>query len=339
VINDLTEIKLYKTTTKGLKILGMCLPFVAIGLWVVTHEPTGTINYFMGWFCTCFFGLGIPVGLFHAFDRRPQIIISENGIWDRTTSQDEVKWEQIIEAYPLDIYDQKFISIVTDDTYVFRKKPYKWAAKISETIGAQNLNLQLGQLNIDANELANFINRLCEASIEERRKLIKPFKVKSSHFSFSDFQKMFVYVLISFLLVFFTLSSYIAFWIITGVMGIAVFTVRWRPDNSILRKYAATTIWFGFINMIMCFAAIKIYDAVTESVGEQLAIEIEEFRKHNGVFPTSIMPITEKLELNLFEHYFANSIEYRTTGNDYELEADMLFGKRRKFERNQMEWR
>lgn len=94
----------------------MSMPFVAIGLWMITQEPIGMAPYIMGWVCVCFFGLGIPVGLFHTFDRRPQIIISENGIWDRTTNQDEVKWEQIIEAYPLDIFEQKFISIVTDDT-------------------------------------------------------------------------------------------------------------------------------------------------------------------------------------------------------------------------------
>ncbi len=87
-----------------------------------------------------FFGLGLPVGLFQTFDKRPQIVITENGIWDRTTNQDEVKWEQIIEAYPLDIHGQKFISLVTDDTFVFKKNPYKWAAKINEFVGAQNLN-------------------------------------------------------------------------------------------------------------------------------------------------------------------------------------------------------
>ena len=92
----MTEIKLYKTTTKGLKIIGMCLPFVVMGLWMITDNPYGITEYYMGWFCMCFFGLGIPVGLFQTFDRRPQIIINENGIWDRTTNQDEVKWEQII---------------------------------------------------------------------------------------------------------------------------------------------------------------------------------------------------------------------------------------------------
>ena len=133
---------------------------------MITDNPYGITEYYMGWFCMCFFGLGIPVGLFQTFDRRPQIIINENGIWDRTTNQDEVKWEQIIEAHLLDIFEQKFISLVTDDTYVFKKNPYKWAEKINKEIGTQNLNLHLGQINIDELELTNFINRPSKQKID-----------------------------------------------------------------------------------------------------------------------------------------------------------------------------
>lgn len=335
----MTEIKLYKTTTKGLKYIGMCLPFVAIGLWFIIQEPIGTTNYIMGWVCTCFFGLGIPVGLFQIFDRRPQIIITEFGIWDRTTNQDEVKWEQIIEAYPFDIFEQKFISLVTDDTFVFKKKIYKWAAKINKEIGAQNLNLHLGQINIDEIELTNFINRLSKESIEERRKLIKSFKVKETNFSVSDLQKILVYVLISIFLLLLSLSSFTAFMTIMIVMGISAVTARWRPDNLIIRKYAGIATWLGLVNIVLCLGVIKLYDNITEDLGEQFAIEIEEFKTQNATFPTDIKSISDKLELNFLERYFADKIEYRTIENDYELEADMLFGKRRKYDKNNSEWK
>jgi len=114
------EAKLYKTTLKGLKIFALTIPFVVIGIWMITKADGSLTDRITGWFVTLFFGLGIPVGLFQLLDRRPQIIINENGIWDRTTNQDEVKWEQIQGAYPLDIYGQKFISLVVDDTFVFK---------------------------------------------------------------------------------------------------------------------------------------------------------------------------------------------------------------------------
>jgi hypothetical protein len=335
----MTEIKLYKTTTKGLKIIGMCLPFMAIGLWMILDNPNGTTEYILGWVGTCFFGLGVPIGLFQTFDNRPQIIISENGIWDRRNNQNEVKWEQIIEAYPLDIYEQKFLSLVTDDTFVLKKKPYKWAKKINEAIGAQNLNLHLEQINIDEIELTNLINRLSKESIEERRKLIKSFRDKRNNFSVSDLPKILVYSLISILLLLLSLSSFTAFMTIMIVMGISALTARWRPDNLTIRKYAGIATWLALVNMVLCLGSIKVYDTITEDVGKQLAFKIEEFKYQNSTFPTKIKSITNKLELNFFERYFADKIEYRTIENNYVLEADMLFGKRRKYDKNICVWK
>jgi hypothetical protein len=168
----MTEIKLYKRPLKGLKIFALTIPFVAIGIRMITKEPVGTTNYIMGWLCTCFFGLGIPVGLFQTFDRRPQIIINENGIWDRTTNQDEIKWEQIKGAYPLDIYRQKFVSLVTDDTFKMKKKLYKWAAKLNEDIGAQKVNLLVSQLKIDENRMSEFINEMTSSDKTRRQEII-----------------------------------------------------------------------------------------------------------------------------------------------------------------------
>lgn len=335
----MTEIKLYKTTTKGLKIIGMSLPFVTIGLWMIIQEPLGTTPYIMGWVCACFFGLGIPVGLFQTFDRRPQIIITEKGIWDRTTNQDEVKWEQIIEAYPLDIHGQKFISLVTDDTFIFKKKPYKWAAKINEFVGAQNLNLHLGQINIDELELTNFINQLSQQSIDERKKHIKTFKVKRTNFSVTDLKKFLIYIFISITLLILTLTTSVAFWIIMGLMGISAITARWRPDNEKIRKYAGIGTWLGLVNLVLLLGVINVYDYITEGVAEQVAIRVEEFQKKNGNFPKDIKSINEQLELNFIERLFVNQIDYKTTDNDYELEANMLFGKRRKYDKNNSEWR
>ena len=165
----MTEVKLYKTPLKGLKIFALTIPFVIIGIWIITKDKSS------GWLITLFFGLGIPVGLFQLFDRRPQIIINENGIWDRTTNQNEVKWEQIQGAYPLDIYGQEFISLVVDDTFVFKRKQYKWAAKINEAIGAQKLNLHLSQLRIDKNKMTSFIQEMTETEKRNRPSIIKKY--------------------------------------------------------------------------------------------------------------------------------------------------------------------
>lgn len=171
----MAEIKLYKNPLKGLKLFALTIPFVGIGIWMITKEPIGTTNYIMGWICTCFFGLGIPIGLFQTFDRRPQIIISENGIWDRTTKQDEIKWEQIKGAYPVNIYRQKFVSLVIDDSFVIKKNLYKWAARLNEEIGAQKVNLLVSQLKIDEHKMSDFVNEIISTEKTKRYNVIKKY--------------------------------------------------------------------------------------------------------------------------------------------------------------------
>jgi hypothetical protein len=127
----MVQIKLYKTPWKALKLILLTMPFVAGGVWMISDKPENI----WGWMAVCFFGFGIPIGLFHIFDRRPQIIIDEEGIWDRTIKQDKINWRQIHGAYPIDINGQHFVSLILDDTFIFKKNVYKWALKINEIVG------------------------------------------------------------------------------------------------------------------------------------------------------------------------------------------------------------
>ena len=171
----MSEIKLYKKPQKAIKILLIAICAVAIGLFIITQEPDGSFIYFVGWFNILFFGLGIAIGIFHMFDRRPQIIISEDGIWDRTIKQERINWQQIKHAYPVNINTQKFVSLELDETFKAKKKPYKWASKINQFVGAQDVNLQVSQLNIDEVTLANFINEITQTEHENRRTVIQKY--------------------------------------------------------------------------------------------------------------------------------------------------------------------
>ena len=171
----MSDIKLYKKPQKAIKILLIAICAVAIGLFIITREPAGSFIYFVGWLNILFFGLGIAIGLFHMFDRRPQIRISEDGIWDRTIKQERISWQQIKHANPVNINKQKFVSLELDKTFKAKKKPYKWASKINQFAGAQDVNLQVSQLNIDEVTLANFINEITQTEHENRRTIIQKY--------------------------------------------------------------------------------------------------------------------------------------------------------------------
>lgn len=105
--------------------------------------------------------------------------------------------------------------------------------------------------------MANFINQLGRVSIDERRKLIKAFKVKRTDFSVSDLQIILLFILISLTLLILTLSSFVAFWIVIVLMGVSAFTARWQPDNAKIRKYAGIGTWLGLVNMVFTLRGLQ----------------------------------------------------------------------------------
>jgi hypothetical protein len=153
------EIKLYKSRWRAIKLILLCSIFVIGGIFMVrsTDAPE-----WAGWFNIFFFGLGYPVGIYHLFDRRPQIIINELGIYDRTAHQEFINWKIIHDAYLISIHGQKFISLVVDKDYE-PKRVGKFAKKLAKIVGAQELNISLGQVKIDEKRLAEFIRTMISA--------------------------------------------------------------------------------------------------------------------------------------------------------------------------------
>lgn len=168
----MTEIKLYKSPWRAVKLLLLCSIFVGLGIWGIN---TGAMPNWIVWLGIGFFGLGYPIGIFHLLDRRPQIIISEIGIFDRTANRDVINWEIIRDAYPINIHQQKFICLVVDEEFKPSRRKgvlYKQAAKLNEAIGAQELNISLGQIQVDVFELTEFILLMLNAIAVDRSNLL-----------------------------------------------------------------------------------------------------------------------------------------------------------------------
>jgi hypothetical protein len=171
----MTEIKLYKSHWRAIRIFLLTIPFVAIGIYMVTKTDIDQSDRVIAWLCICFFGLGIPVSLFQLFDRRPQIIINETGIWDRTTKEGIINWEVIKYAYVIEIYKQEFVALVMDESFELKAPKYKWVERLNEQIGAQKVNLALGQVKIDSSKLLSFILLMIkpESDLKTKEELLK----------------------------------------------------------------------------------------------------------------------------------------------------------------------
>lgn len=338
----MTKIEFHKSTSKKLTLIGMCIPIVLIGIWMITKETYGTTNYILSWIVVCFSGLGISIGIYQFFDNKPQIIITENGVWDRTTKQDEIKWEQIVTAYPLDIFDQKYVSIVADKSYIFKKKQSRFAAKINEKIGAQQLNLNLALIDTEVNKFSDLINNLAKSEKYERQRIIQSFNVKKSGLSVLDFRKILVYISISIILLLLSLTSLTVFTTIMIIVGIAALTARWFWGSNVvspIRKYAGIITWLGVVNVVLFLITIESYDYIAKDVGRKISTEIEDYKMQFSNYPSDLNSLNQKLDLNLLENYFADKIEYKSTQSDYELKMVNILNKQRKYDIELQEWK
>ena len=108
------ELKLYKSRWKAVILMSGCSIFVAGGWWTINSGGP----LWIGLMSIGFFGLGLPIGLFQLFDRRPHIILNEVGVFDRTAHHDFINWEIIQEfcywskLFCLSIYNCCITSLV-----------------------------------------------------------------------------------------------------------------------------------------------------------------------------------------------------------------------------------
>ena len=151
--------------------MALCTPFVVLGIFILGKSPL------VGWLSIGFFGLAYPLGIYNLLDKRPAIILNEIGIFDRSINKEFINWELIKEAYPINISRQKFICLVLDEKFKPSKQKglfYKSASKLNEALGAQELNINLNQVQkIDEVKLTLFILKMSKANKTDRATHLK----------------------------------------------------------------------------------------------------------------------------------------------------------------------
>lgn len=165
------EYKLYTSPWKAIRIMLLCSVFVVPSvLFLIYGDGTET---WISWMCIGFFGLGYPAGAYVLFDRRPQIIVNEVGIYDRTVLKDFINWELIHDAYIGKINNACFIALVMKDNVDLTGIVNATAAGLNKALGFQELNINLSNVKVDEARLAQFIVAMSRADKQERRNHLK----------------------------------------------------------------------------------------------------------------------------------------------------------------------
>lgn len=171
----MVEIKLFKSQYRIKRLILICSGFILLGIWLLSRD----VSSFAVWFSICFFGLGCGIGLYQLFDKRPQILITEASIYDRSLKIEAIPWNAIINAYPRSIYKQQFICLELIESFkplAKKGKLVNFTSKLNEALNFEAININLSQIDVNESLLTDLINELSKAEIEERLTLLKEFK-------------------------------------------------------------------------------------------------------------------------------------------------------------------
>ncbi|WP_291722689.1 STM3941 family protein [Bernardetia sp.] len=167
------EIKLYKSPRQGFFLFLVGFIFFVIGVVMISDN-----NSFEGWMCTIFFGLCALFGLYVILDKKPQVIINETGIWQRTAFWKKhnldniIEWSSIKEVYTRSVNSNEFLCLVL--TEKIEKKP-SLLQKFNKNMGFQDININLGLIRVDEHKLAEFVNQMLYANEEQKKYLLQNF--------------------------------------------------------------------------------------------------------------------------------------------------------------------
>jgi hypothetical protein len=174
---NMVELKFYKSPWKAIKLMLLCSPFVVLSLYdIIGHS----INMppALSWVGLCFFGLGIPLGLYNLFDRRPEIIINGEGIFDRQTIKNFLDWDFIENVYVKDmrvsaLSKQKFLCVIFPPGSEPPIKRRKLFGRVNKNMGYGDISISISPLKkYDWQKITNFINTMAHADAAARQNLL-----------------------------------------------------------------------------------------------------------------------------------------------------------------------
>ncbi len=150
------EIIFQSSPWKNIGYFLLSLGFVIIGnFMLLSGEPP-----LIAWSCILFFGLGIPIFGRELFDRRPRIILSHEGIFDRTLGVGVIRWEDVEGAFSQSINGSDFICLHlrNPERYVGKLSPAKQKlAAANASMGFTPLSLNLSGVQANTHQVLELI--------------------------------------------------------------------------------------------------------------------------------------------------------------------------------------
>lgn len=126
------QIEIPLSKSKLVKLIVVSLVFIIIGIWLITKPPTignpilgnSTLIFIVGASSILMFGTMLIFLIKKIFDKKPGLIISDNGMLDNMSlfSAGYIPWSDVIEIKEILIKKQKMMNVVVKDPQDYIKK-------------------------------------------------------------------------------------------------------------------------------------------------------------------------------------------------------------------------
>lgn len=120
------------------------LAFVAMGALMVLRQP-GLESYLIGGASIVFFGGGAVLFVFQLIDRRPRLILDDEGLYDRTLGVGVIPWRDIADAQLVSVRGHAFVCL-------HLRNPEHWIGRLSagqRRLAALNQRMGFALLNVN----------------------------------------------------------------------------------------------------------------------------------------------------------------------------------------------
>lgn len=170
------KVVIYQSRKKAITITCLSPVFALIG-WLFLQY---TENTTAGWCFIILSGFCLIYGIGMWADRKPYLILNENGITDLSVIREEIEWEAIRQVGDFYFRGQFFVCLLTDRDYKPDLIRPTWFYRLDRLYAVHNLKalyIRPGILEVNSARLIRMINNMRKADLSARRKLLqKPFK-------------------------------------------------------------------------------------------------------------------------------------------------------------------
>lgn len=129
----------------------------------------------LGWLLVISSLFGAILGIGSAADRKPYIILSENGITELSVIREEIGWDEIVYADDFFFRGQDFIRLLLDRKYKPETLKPTWFNRLDRLYaqqGVKALYIRTSGLEVNSARLLFFIRRMVTSDPARRRELL-----------------------------------------------------------------------------------------------------------------------------------------------------------------------